>query len=111
MIGNLTWGWLEFAFSAAAFLRHSVETTRVDIPVLIVAAGADKTVLTADTRKVAKRLPDCRYVEVEGSYHEILMETDAIRAVFWREFDALASLVIPGAARSAESRDPGVVAL
>ncbi len=43
--------------------------------------------LTEDTRLVANRLPDCRYVEIPESWHEILMETDDIRAIWWREFD------------------------
>ena len=95
MIGNLTWGWLDFAFSAAAFLRHSIATTKIAIPVLIVASGDDDRVLTADTRKVAARLPNCRYVEISESWHEILMETDDIRAIWWREFDAFAEPIAP----------------
>ena len=37
-LGNLTWGWLDFAFKATALLRHDPAVTRVQIPVLIVAA-------------------------------------------------------------------------
>ncbi|MDB5452276.1 MAG: alpha/beta hydrolase, partial [Caulobacteraceae bacterium] len=55
---------------------------------------------------IARRIPHGRYVEAQGSYHEILMESDAIRALWWREFDALTSTVIPAEHR--ESRDPGV---
>ncbi len=94
-IGNLTWGWLDFAFSMSAWLRRSAATTRVTTPVVIVAAGDDDRVLTSDERKVAARLPNCRYVEVPGSWHEVLMETDDIRAVWWREFDALAQSISP----------------
>jgi lysophospholipase len=32
---------------------------------------------------------------VEGAFHEILMETDALRAPFWQAFDALADEVAP----------------
>jgi lysophospholipase len=35
-----------------------------------------------------KHLPKARYVEIEEAEHEILMETDTIRARFWAEFDA-----------------------
>lgn len=99
IIGNLTWGWLDFAFAASAFIRSSAATTQVAIPVLIVASGDDDRVLTADTRKVAARLPDCRYVEIAESWHEILMETDDIRAIWWREFDAFAEPIAPSGAR------------
>ena len=44
----------------------------------------------AATRYVAARIPGARHVEIAGAYHEILQETDAIQAAFWREFDALA---------------------
>ena len=88
IIGNLTWGWLDFAMSAGAYIRRSADTTMMTTPVLIVAAGDDDRVITADARMVADRLPHCRYVEIEGSWHEILMETDDIRARWWAEFDA-----------------------
>lgn len=94
-VGNLTWGWLDFAFSTTAWLRRSRAVEAIDIPVLIVAAGDDDRVLTSDTAKVARRLPDCRYVEVPAAWHEILMETDDIRAVWWREFDRLVERLTP----------------
>jgi lysophospholipase len=93
-LGNLTWGWLNFAFAATAFLRHDPAVTRVEIPVLIVGAGDDDRVLTADTRKVAARLPRCTYIEIASSYHEVLMETDDIRSQWWAAFDVLADSVV-----------------
>lgn len=87
-LGNLTWGWLDFAMSAGAYLRTSHDTTRMMTPVLIVAAGDDDRVLTPDAQKVAQRLPDCRFIVIDNAWHEILMETDDIRALWWREFDA-----------------------
>ena len=54
----------------------------------IVAAGADRIIDNAGTRLVASRFPKGRYVEAPGAFHEVLQETDEIRAVFWREFDA-----------------------
>jgi lysophospholipase len=109
-LGNLTWGWLDFAMTLSWRLRLPGAVEKIAIPVLMVTAGEDDRVLTSVSAAIAKRIPDCRYVEAQGSYHEILMETDAIRAVFWREFDALTNLVIPGPARSAETPDPGVAA-
>ena len=32
-----------------------------------------------------------RYSEIPGAYHEILQETDDIRAAFWGAFDAAAA--------------------
>jgi lysophospholipase len=100
-LGNLTWGWLEFALSMAGRLRRPGAVEKIDIPVVIVAAGADDRVLTSASAATAKRLRYGRYVEIEGAYHEILMETDDIRAIFWREFDTLADDVAPLRAKAA----------
>jgi len=64
---------------------------KVAIPVTILGAGADRIIATPVTARVAARLPNGRYVEVDGAYHEILMETDERRAVFWAAFDELAA--------------------
>ncbi len=55
----------------------------------MVAAGEDHLVLGAPARRYAQRAPQGRHVEIAGAYHEVLMETDARRALVWREFDAL----------------------
>lgn len=94
-IGNLTWGWLEFALAATDWLRRPGVVEAIEIPVTIVAAGDDDRVLISASAALARRLPHGRYVEIPGSYHEILMETDDIRAVFWSEFDRLADQVAP----------------
>jgi lysophospholipase len=36
-----------------------------------------------------------RHVDVPGAHHEILLETDERRQVFWRAFDDLADEVAP----------------
>ena len=63
---------------------------------VVLAAGEEKIVSNAGIRQVAARLAEVKYLEVDGAYHEILMETDDIRAVFWREFDTLAASVSAG---------------
>lgn len=90
-LGNVTWGWLDSAFKAVDWLRKAPETTRIRIPLVVLGAGEDTLVPNAEIKATTARVPGARYVEVEGAYHEILMETDALRAPFWREFDALAA--------------------
>jgi lysophospholipase len=46
-------------------------------------------VKTSAQRKLARRLKAAKVLVVEGAGHEILMETDARRAVFWKAFDAM----------------------
>jgi lysophospholipase len=90
-LGNVTWGWARSAFAAVDWLRSARAVTQVAIPVTVVAAGADTLVDNAALKAITQRLPHGRFVEIPGAYHEILMETDDIRAVFWGEFDALAA--------------------
>jgi len=92
-LGPPTWGWLDFAFKAIAELHNGSGVPRVTIPVTVVAAGDDQLVDNRGTRLVTGRFPQGRYVEVPGAFHEILQETDDVRAVFWEEFDALAAAV------------------
>jgi lysophospholipase len=89
-LGPPTWGWLDFAFAAIRELRQGKGAAEVTFPVVVVAAGADKLVDNRDLRLVTDRFPKGEFVEIAGADHEILQETDPIRALFWREFDALA---------------------
>ncbi|MFA7264222.1 MAG: alpha/beta hydrolase [Caulobacter sp.] len=84
-----TWGWLDFAFSASAWLKRDPRVAAIAMPVVVLGAGEERLVDNADQRQITARVPNGRWLEVPGSYHEILQETDAVRAVFWREFDAL----------------------
>jgi lysophospholipase len=94
-LGAVTWGWVHSAFEALAWLHTAPEVARIAIPITIMGAGQEKLVDNAGQRLVAGRIAGCRYLEIPGSFHEILMETDDVRAVFWREFDDLAARVCP----------------
>jgi lysophospholipase len=94
-LGGPTWGWLAFAFRAMGELERGVGITRVDIPMLVVAAGDEQLVDVEAARRVTERMPDSLFVEAPGAFHEILQEVDDVRAIFWREFDALAEKAAP----------------
>ena len=89
-LGGPTWGWLDFAFGAVAVLERGPGVTGITAPLTVVAAGEDRLVDNAGSRRITARVPGARFVEIPGAYHEILQETDALQAVFWREFDDLA---------------------
>ncbi len=91
--GDQTWGWLQFAFILSSRLRMAGVLERVQAPVTILGAERDLLVANSAQRAAAARLPNGRYVEVEGALHEIMMETADRRAVFWREFDRVADIV------------------
>jgi lysophospholipase len=94
-LGPVTWGWLESAFVAQAWLARSPPLRALAMPFTIIAAGEEKLVDVAAEKRFAGLIPGCRYVEIAQSLHEVMMETDDIRAIFWREFDALALRVSP----------------
>ncbi|MFC3076518.1 alpha/beta fold hydrolase [Phenylobacterium terrae] len=92
-LGPVTWGWLDFAFKATAYLQKPENLKGVTIPVTICQAGEEKVIDNRGQDIVVRGLPKGRLVRVPGAFHEILQETDERRAVFWREFDALADQV------------------
>jgi lysophospholipase len=94
-VGGMTWGWADFAISACAWLRGAGRVEHIAIPVTIVAAQMDNRVLNADQQRIAGRIPNGCYVEVAGAFHEILIETDPRRDVFWRAFDETIDPVAP----------------
>ena len=98
---GVTWGWLAFALSVIFRIEQLHRLEQIAIPVTVVAAGADQICVSARARVATGRIPQGRYVEVEGAQHEILMELDVVRAVFWREFDALADQLAPARVQAA----------
>jgi len=92
-LGDPTWGWLDFALRATKALQTGPGVPRLTLPVTLVIAGEDRLVDNAGARRVASRLPNGRLVEIPGAYHELLQETDDVRAAFWREFDELAERI------------------
>jgi len=94
-LGAPTWSWLEFAFRAGAWLARPSNLKGVALPLTLCSAEQDRLVDNAAQRHAVASLPNARFVNVPGAFHEILMETDDKRAVFWAEFDALADKVAP----------------
>ncbi len=95
VLGGPTWSWLSCALELSARLKRPGSAEGVPIPVAVVVAGEEKLVDNADSRALAGRLPRGRLVEVPGAYHELLMETDTLRAPFWAAFDAVADEAAP----------------
>jgi lysophospholipase len=90
LLGGVTWGWLDYALSAATALARPAAPAAVGVPLTILGAGDDRLVVNAAAQRFAEAAPQGRYVEIPKAFHELMMETDAVRLVFWREFDALA---------------------
>ena len=92
-----TWGWIAFALDATGYLAKPRHLATVTIPVVICSAEKDQLVTAAPQAAACAALPKGKFVNVVGAEHEILMEVDTIRQVFWTEFDALGDEVAPRA--------------
>ena len=98
-IGWPTAGWLAATRRSVAILRSRGYAERIATPVLMVSAAADRVVSNAAQARLAARLPDCRLKTIPDARHELLMETDAVRARVFALFDAFVEDALKGAAQ------------
>jgi lysophospholipase len=87
-IGDPTIGWINAAFRFLRRFEDVAYPRRILTPILILAAGADRVVDTAATEYFASRLKAGKCLTLAHARHEILMERDALRELFWAAFDA-----------------------
>jgi Lysophospholipase len=87
-IAGPAWGWIEAAYRSMQTQAGPGYGEAIKTNVLMFGAGKDRIVKLEACRDFAARLPRARYVEIEDAEHEILMESDSIRARFWEEFDS-----------------------
>ena len=105
-VGGVTWGWLAFGIEVGERALKPKALKKVRTPIAIVQGGEDSRVWKTTNRWAAKRLPHGRYAEIAGAEHEVLMETDDKRGVFFLEFDAIADAVAPRPSRPAPPPEP-----
>jgi lysophospholipase len=96
-LGAGTWSWLDFAFSASAWLKRAPQVAALDLPVLALGAGLEALVDNEDQKIIVGRMPRGEWRKVPGAYHELFQETDDIRAVVWAAFDGFVDPLIPKA--------------
>lgn len=92
-IGPPTVAWLDAAFATIALFRAEDYPRQIDLPVLMLAAGADRIVSAPAIARFATQLPTGSHRLIEGARHEILQEQDGFRAQLWAAFDGF----VPGA--------------
>lgn len=87
-LGEPTIGWIVASLNVFhAFFRAGALDHLRQLPVLVGIASEDTIVKKSAQRKLARRFKAGKVLTVEGSGHEILMETDPRRAQFWAAFD------------------------
>jgi lysophospholipase len=88
LIGSPTIAWLHAAYQSMDMLMNPEYGATVKIPTLLFVAMQDTIVAPRAIEDFAARLKVGKAVLLGASRHEILQETDQIRADFWAAFDA-----------------------
>lgn len=92
VIGSATLGWVNAVYDATKRFENADYIAQIRTPVLVMVAGDEGIVDNYATARFTRRLRTARAVTLDGAHHEILMETDGVRAAFFAAFDAF----IPG---------------
>jgi lysophospholipase len=87
-LGSPTIAWLRAALSSISRLTAPDYPLRVQVPLLLFAAGMDTIVSTQAIEEFALRLKVGTHVLIPQARHEILQESDELRQRFWAVFDA-----------------------
>lgn len=90
-VGSPTYRWMRAAFRSCRMLVRPSYAARVRVPMLIFVAGRDTIVSQRATEDFAARLKVGSHVLLPLAKHEILQETDDVRARFWAALDAYLS--------------------
>ena len=94
-LGAATFGWVRAAMRSIKTTERPNYLGEIRVPVLIAQATKDQLIEGDALQHAAKHIPGADFMRVEGSQHEILMERDALRAVFWQAFDRFVEKVAP----------------
>lgn len=86
-LGAATVGWLRAAFRSMDMAAVPGWLGSIKTPILICEAARDALVSSLALRHAAEHLPACSLVTIPDAKHEILIERDEARAVFWQAFD------------------------
>ncbi|WP_018181410.1 alpha/beta fold hydrolase [Kaistia granuli] len=91
-VGAPTISWLHAACRAMNEAANPAFAASIRIPTLMIAAGEDRVVSPLAIERFAREMRIGSQIVIPGARHEILMERDPIRGLFWAAFDAF----IPG---------------
>ena len=102
-----TLGWASAALTAFAALHEPGALKNLRIPIVVMSAGEEGLVDNTSHAEIVSLLPSATHVVIPGAHHEIMMETDDIRAKFWAEFDKVADQAAPRTGMSAPAQQAG----
>lgn len=86
-LGGVTWGWLDASLRSSALLLRPDYARRIAVPVFLAIAGRERLVSNRASHRLAGLLPLSTVTLYADSRHEILMERDEIRRIFWKDVE------------------------
>ncbi len=86
-IDHVTIGWLQQVMKSCAKLQKKSVLKNIKTPTLIGIAGKESLVSNAAIKKAARFLPNAEILDLPEARHEILVETDEMRDLFFKAFD------------------------
>ncbi len=89
-LGDPTVSWLNASCKSILQVTPAF-TSKIKIPMLILASGDDGIVDSEATEKLAGQIETATFRLIPDARHELMMENDAIRQQFWESFDAFTS--------------------
>jgi len=87
-VGSPTYAWMRAAFRSCSMVSRPAYASRVRVPLMIFVAGRDTIISQRAVEDFAARLKIGSHVLLPLAKHEILQESDEVRARFWAAFDA-----------------------
>ena len=94
-VDAVTFGWLAATMNSIGHFKKPGYLEAIGTRVLMICAGDDRIVSGSAQKEACARLPDCLLTIIPASRHEILMETDDIRAKFWQFFRSFTGIGHP----------------
>ncbi|WP_411816422.1 alpha/beta hydrolase [Hyphococcus sp. DH-69] len=82
-----TFGWVKDAMKSSAEIHADTALKDIEIPVLIITAEREQQIDGSDHFEIAQKTDQISVTKVPDALHEILMERDELRALYWKAFD------------------------
>jgi lysophospholipase len=89
-LGGPTIGWAHAAFRLMRQFAESDYPRAIPTPTLVIASGSDRVVDTRSVERFASRLRAGALIVIDSARHEIMVERDVYRELFFKAFDAFA---------------------
>ncbi len=86
-----TYGWVRDAIAATKRIHQPGFFDRLKTPIKILSAGDETIVDGGDHARIAEMSPAIDQEIIDGAFHEIMMESDIYRNVFWAHVDTFFS--------------------